>query len=119
MIGKKISSIDWDQPLSRKDVVVGLATVLAMLYALSIVLRVDNWASIKWADARTKAKLIGNIEEAIEVKNNTQLSDEEKEEIISTYIEHAHIHNNGFKERVRCSERAINNLNIEFIKSEC
>ena len=80
MIGKKISSIDWDQPLSRKDVVVGSATVLALLYALSIVLRVDNWASMKWADARTKAKLVGNIEKAIAIKNNPNLEDEKKRE---------------------------------------
>ena len=119
MIGKKISSIDWDQPLSRKDVVVGAATVLAMLYALSIVLRVDNWASMKWTDARTKAKLVGNIEEAIEIKNNPQLSDEEKEIKISELIEHAHIHNNRFKRKGKCPESAINNLNIEHIKSKC
>ena len=119
MIGKKIDSIDWDQSLSRKDVLVGSATVLALLYALNVVLRVDNWASMKWTDARTKAKLVSNIEEAIEIKNNTQLSDEEKEEIISTYIEHAHIRNNGFKERVRCPESAIDDLDIEYIRSEC
>ena len=119
MIGKKISSIDWDQPLSRKDVVVGSATVLALLYALSIVLRVDNWASMKWTDARTKAKLVGNIEEAIEIKNNPNLADEEKKRKISQLIEQAHKHNNGFKRRVGCSDSAINNLDIEHIRSEC
>ena len=119
MIGKKIDSIDWDQPLSRKDVVVGLAAVLAILYALSIVLKIDNWASMKWADARTKAKLIGNIEEAIEIKNNTQLADEEKKRKISQLIGQAHIHNNGFKRKDKCTESAIDDLDIEFITSEC
>ena len=79
----------------------------------------SDWAYEKLKDRQTKAALERRIEEAIEIKNNTQLADEEKEEIISTYIEHAHTKNNEFKRRTRCPKKAINNLNIDYIRSKC
>ena len=79
----------------------------------------SDWAYETLKDRQTKAALEREIEEAIEIKNNPQLSDEEKEIKISELIEHAHIHNNRFKRKGKCPESAINNLNIERIRSKC
>ena len=114
-----IASINWEKPMSRKDVVIGVLVAYGIFKALSMISSWQDWSAEHISDFRNQARIKQAVRDAIEVKNNPELSSQRKKEWIQVYKEKAHEANRKFTRGLKCSSKAINDLDIEVLEVEC
>ena len=107
---KKVLSPPWHQPITW-------AGLLCTLLGVWVSIVVMNFASDHVSDAYHIGQIDSLIHKALDIKQDSSISDENKRKRVDALIEEALHHNNKIVIRIKSNKRSIQNLEAGHLRS--